>query len=325
MPPTRIAVLTSGGDAPGMNAAVRAVVRAGVARGFEVLGIEGGFTGLIEGRFRSLGNRDVGGIIARGGTILGTTRCERLRTEAGQCTAIEQYQRAGLTGLVVVGGNGSQSGAAALAARGAAVVGVASTIDNDLAGVELSIGATTALDTVCEAIDRLRVTAAATRRVFLVEVMGRDTGHLALAAGIVGGAEAVVLPEVPLEPEALAGEILASYERGKSHAIVVVAEGAQHGAAALALYFKEHHRRLGFELRITVLGHIQRGGAPVALDRMIATQLGCAAVDCLAERQAGVLLGISASKVQTSALAALSGARKPLDAQQLAMFSVLAR
>lgn len=325
MPLNRIAVLTSGGDAPGMNAAVRAVVRSGVALGLEVFGVENGFTGLIEGRFRRLGNRDVGGIIALGGTILGTTRCEQLRTEPGRRAVVEQFVSSGLDALVIVGGNGSQSAAAVLATLGLRIIGVASTIDNDLVGVDLSIGAMTALDTVCDAIDRLRVTAAATRRVFLVEVMGRDTGHLALAAGIIGGAEAVVLPEVEVEPEALAREILDSYARGKSHAIVVVAEGARYNAAALAQYFKEHHQRLGFELRTTVLGHVQRGGAPVALDRMIATRLGCAAVERLVAGERGILLGISAGEVKASALSAQQDARKPIDAGLLALFPMLAR
>ncbi len=307
-----------------MNAAVRAVVRTGIARHCEVLGVEDGYTGLIEGRLRPLRVRDVGGIIASGGTILGTTRCQQLRTEAGQRAAIEQIRRYGLSGLVVVGGNGSQAGAAALAKAEIPVIGLASTIDNDLAGVEVSIGATTALDTVREAIDRLRVTAAATRRVFLVEVMGRDTGHLALAAGIIGGAEAVVLPEIPAEPEDIAREIVAAYERGKSHAIVVVAEGAQYNAAGLARYFQDQHPRLGFELRTTVLGHVQRGGPPVAFDRMIATLLGAAAVERLMAQERSLLLGISRGEVIAQDLAAVIGVRKPIDTGLLRLFGELA-
>jgi len=308
-----------------MNAAVRAVVRAGIARGYEVLGIEQGFTGLIEGRYRALGRRDVGGIIAQGGTVLGTTRCERLRTPAGCLAATREVERMGLDGLMVIGGNGSQNGAAALAAAGVPVVGIASTIDNDICGVEQSIGAVTALDTVCQAVDRLRVTAAATRRVFLVEVMGRDTGHLALAAGVAGGAEAVVLPEIPIEPEALAAEILDCYERGKSHAIVIVAEGASYNAAALAKYFHDHRQRLGFELRITVLGHVQRGGPPVASDRLLASRLGVAAVEHLVEKGHGVVLGITHDEVTALAHQDLKGLRKPLDPGRLELFDLLAR
>jgi len=301
------------------------VVRAGVARGFEMFGVEQGYTGLIEGRFRPLGRREVGGIVALGGTVLGTTRCERLRTQDGRGEAARQIERRQLTGLIVVGGNGSQAGAAALSAAGLPLIGIASTIDNDIPGVQKSIGFATALDTVCAAIDRLRVTAAATRRVFLIEVMGRDTGHLALAAAVVGGAEAVVLPEIDKDPEALAAEVLDCYERGKSHAIVVVAEGAKYNAARLAHYFEEHHRRLGFELRVTVLGHVQRGGAPVAADRLIASRLGAAAVDRLLSQGPGAMLGIRDDQVISRPYPELAGERKRLDEGQLALADLLAR
>ena len=258
----RLAVLTSGGDAPGMNAATRAVVRAGIAHGFEVVGVRHGYTGLIGGDIRPLGPRDVGGIIHLGGTMLGTTRCEELRTEEGCTRALAQLEAHRISTLVVIGGNGSQTGAWQLQQRGAAVIGVASTIDNDLCGTEITIGATTAIDVALEAIDRLRVTAASLNRAFLVEVMGRLSGHLALMAGIAGGAESIVIPEVETDPETVALQLRAAYARGKSHAIVVVAEGAKHNAEALARYFQEHGERLGFDLRVTKLGHIQRGGTP---------------------------------------------------------------
>jgi 6-phosphofructokinase 1 len=309
----RIAVLTSGGDAPGMNAAVRAVVRSGIAGGLEVLGVRDGFAGLIAGQFLPLGAREVGGIIERGGTFLGTSRCEDLKTTAGQDTALAQLRAAAIDGLVVIGGNGSQRGSWALAQRGVCLVGVASTIDNDVFAAEPSIGATTALDTALEAIDRLRVTASAHRRAFVVEVMGRDSGYLALMAGIAGGAEAIVLPEEPTDAEELADEIRRSYARGKSHAIVVVAEGAHYNADGCARYFREHAERLGFELRVTRLGHIQRGGAPCAFDRLIATRLGAAASEHLRQGQAGLLLGFMQGGIAATPLAAVTTSAKTFD------------
>lgn len=321
----RIAVLTSGGDAPGMNAAIRAVVRTGVAGGFEVYGIWNGYTGLIVGDFRRLLPRDVGGIIDRGGTVLGTTRCEALKTPEGQAEALRQMQEHGIGGLIVIGGNGSQSGAEVLARRGARVVGVASTIDNDLVGADITIGATTALDVAVQAIDRLRVTAASHKRAFLVEVMGRDSGFLALLAGVAGGAEAIVLPEADTDPEALADEIRGAYQRGKSHAIIVVAEGSRYNAEGLAQYFREHAARVGFDLRVTKLGHIQRGGAPGVFDRIVATQLGAAAVDHLRLDRHGVLLGIVNGRVAATEYAKVVNAVKPFDRDLFELAKILAR
>jgi 6-phosphofructokinase 1 len=321
----RVAVLTSGGDAPGMNAALRAAVRIGVARGFEMFGVRDGYTGLIAGQFDRLGPRDVGGIIGRGGTILGTTRCAQLKTDAGQAAAIQQMRDHDISGLIVIGGNGSQAGAFALSRREFPVVGVASTIDNDLAGSDITIGAMTAVDIALEAIDRLRVTAASHKRVFLVEVMGRDSGHLALVVGIAGGAEAIVIPEAHSDPESVAEEVLAAYQRGKSHAIVVVAEGAKYNAEGLARHFREHQQRLGFELRVSTLGHIQRGGSPGVFDRMIATLLGAAAIEYLDGSRHGVLLGIVDGKVTPTALSAVVNAKKPLDNRLLSLASSLAQ
>src|SRR5579862_2978422 len=210
----RIAVLTSGGDAPGMNAAVRAVVRTGIATGLEVFGVRQGFAGLIAADFVPLGARAVGGIIQRGGTILGSTRCEAFKNESGQVEALRVLHDHHIDALVVIGGNGSQAGAHALSQRGFPVVGVASTIDNDLAGSEMTIGVDTALNIALEAIDRLKVTASSHHRAFLVEVMGRDCGYIALITGITGGAEAIVIPEVETDPEAVASEFRTAYERG---------------------------------------------------------------------------------------------------------------
>lgn len=322
---TRVAVLTSGGDAPGMNAAIRAVVRVGRARGFEIFGVRHGFTGLIDGQLEPLGVRDVGGIIDRGGTILGTTRCSQLKTEAGQLAAVTQLRRHDVSRLIVIGGNGSQAGALALARQGLEVIGLASTIDNDLPEVDTTIGATTALDTALEAIDRLRVTASSHERAFLVEVMGRDSGHLALVAGVAGGAEAIVLPEVDTDAEAIAAQLRAAYQRGKSHAIVVVAEGARYNADALGGYFREHRARLGFELRVTRLGHIQRGGAPGVFDRIIATELGAAAIEQLSAGRHGIVLGIAGGKVISLDLSAVVDSRKRLDMRLLELAQILSR
>jgi 6-phosphofructokinase 1 len=286
----RIAVVTSGGDAPGMNAAVRAIVRTGIARGLTVFGIRNGYEGLIGGQFNRLGARDVGGIA-----------------------------------LVVIGGDGSQAGSFALSQQGVRVVGVASTIDDDLVGSEPSIGATTAMDIALEAIDRLRATASSHKRAFLVEVMGRASGHLALIAGIAGGAEAIVTPEADHAPETIAYQIHHAYERGKRHAIVVVAEGAKYNAEHLAAYFDEHAQDLGFELRVTKLGHVQRGGTPGVFDRMLASRLGAAAVEHLAADEHGILLGMAGGKVVSTPLSAVVGATKPLDTALLELADILAR
>lgn len=320
----RLAVLTSGGDAPGMNAAIRAVVRTALSFGYEVLGVKHGYTGLIAGDFQPLGARDVGGILERGGTLLGTSRSPAFLTEAGQAAAVGQLRNRDVSGLVVIGGNGSQAGSHALADRGVAVVGVASTIDNDLAGSDVTIGTTTALDVALESIDRLRVTASAHGRVFLIEVMGRRCGYLALVTGLTGGAEAICIPEVPQDPEQIATAIREAYARGKSHAIVVVAEGARYDADALADYFKEHQERLGFELRLAKLGHVQRGGSPCAFDRLTATILGAAAVEHLHTDRHGVLLGIIDGKIVPTPFAALPHMAKPLDMKLVRLARLLA-
>jgi 6-phosphofructokinase 1 len=320
-----LAVLTSGGDAPGMNAAIRAVVRVGTARGLRVIGVRNGYRGLTEGDFLPLGPRDVGGIIERGGTMLGSSRCPAMHEDAGQELAMRRLREAGIAHLVVIGGNGSQAGAAALQRRGAAVIGIASTIDNDLAGTDISIGATTAVETALGAIDRLRVTASSHHRAFLVEVMGRDCGYLALTAGITGGAEAIVVPEAEMTPEQVATALRSAWDRGKSHAIVVVAEGAHHDADALARYFDEHAARLGFELRVTRLGHIQRGGSPCAFDRLIATRLGAAAIDYAASGRHGVLLGMVGGEVAASPLAAVGRISRAIDAGLLELAGTLAQ
>jgi len=321
----RLAVLTSGGDAPGMNAAIRSVTRSALAAGLEVFGVRDGYSGLMSDQFVPFGPRQVGGILALGGTMLGSSRCAELRTDAGQARALQSLARQGIDALVVIGGNGSQSGAFSLSSRGLAVVGVASTIDNDLLGTDITIGATTAIDVALESVDRLRVTASSHRRGFLVEVMGRDCGYLAAMVGIAGGAEAICVPELPQAPEVVAAEILAAHHRGKAHALVIVAEGAAYDADALAHYFKSHESRLGFDMRVCKLGHVQRGGAPGVSDRLLATRLGAAAVEHLRRGEHGVLIGTMGGQLQATPLAEVAHRTKPLDLGLLQLAQMLAR
>lgn len=320
----RVAVLTSGGDAPGMNAVIRSVVRTGLARGWEVLGVRDGYAGLVAGRLEALTSRDVAGIIQRGGTVLGSARCPEFRTDEGQQQAVDHLRAHGVDGLVVVGGNGSQTGAEALARRGVPVVGVASTIDNDLVGADITLGVDSALNTALQAVDQLKTTASSHRRAFVVEVMGRDCGYLALSTGLAGGAEAVVVPEHPTTAGAVAERLRAAYQRGNSHAIVVVGEGTTPSTNELLAYFEEHEEELGFELRATVLGHIQRGSAPRAFDRVLGTRLGAAATARLADGEHGVLVGLLGGEVRTTPLADVVGRTKGVDPELLELAGVLA-
>lgn len=321
----RVAVLTTGGDAPGINAAIRAAVRTGVDRGWEMFGVRHGYAGLFTDEFVPLGRRDVSGIIERGGTLLGSRRFPEFKTEETQAEAIHNLRRRGIDAAIVIGGDGSQAGAFALWQKGFPVVGVASTIDNDLFGSEMSIGVDTALNIALEAIDRIKVTASSHERAFLIEVMGRDCGYLALAAGIAGGAEAVALPEIETDPEALARCVRSAYERGKRHAIVVVAEGASYNAEKLIEYFREHGRRVGFELRDTRLGHVQRGGTPGAFDRLLATRLTAAATERIERGEYGVLMGLMGGVIVGTRLSEIVGRRKTLDPYLLSLAEVLAK
>jgi 6-phosphofructokinase 1 len=317
--------LTSGGDAPGMNAAIRAVVRAGIDRDWEVFGVKGGYSGLVAGDYAQLRARDVGGIIQRGGTVLGSARCLDFHVEDTRKKALANLAEWGIEGLVVIGGNGSQTGANALSEMGFHVVGVASTIDNDLLGSEITIGVDTALNIALEAIDRLKVTASSHRRGFLVEVMGRRCGYLALMAGIAGGAELVVIPEIEVSPMDVANAFEEAYKRGKQHAVAVVAEGATYDAEALVTYFKKHEASIGFELRATILGHTQRGGNPTAFDRLLATRLGAGAVDALARGETGVVVGMNKSQVTTTPLKDIVGKTKSIDPQLFELAKALER
>ena len=321
----RVAVLTSGGDAPGMNAAVRAVVRTGLSQGLEMIGVRNGYAGLITGDTTSLGYRDVGGIIQQGGTFLGSSRCPEMMTEIGPRRAVDSLSRQSIDALVVIGGNGSQSGSYSLSKMGIPVVGIGSTIDNDLVGTDMAIGVDTALNIALEAIDRLKVTASSHRRAFLVEVMGRQFGYLALVAGITGGAEAVVLPGRSLDPDKLADVLRDGYERGKQNALVVVAEGAEWNAQKLSTHYKEHHSRLGFDLRLTILGHVKRGGSPDSFDRLLASRLGAEAIRQLSQGAEGVVLGLIGGRITATPLSDVAGQVKQLDPALVQLAEVLAR
>lgn len=321
----KIAVLTSGGDAPGMNAAIRAVVRSGIARGVEVYGVKRGYAGLIEDDMQLLEARSVGGIIQQGGTILGSARSLEFKTPAGRERALAHLRARGIEGLVVIGGNGSQTGGSVLNDMGFPVIGVASTIDNDLIGSDITIGVDTALNIALEAIDRLKVTASSHQRAFLIEVMGRDCGYLALMAGIAGGAEAVLIPEIETPPEQLAKALRDSYARGKTNGIIVVAEGAKYGAPELLEYFSQHEEQFGFELRATTLGHVQRGGAPGAFDRILASRLGAAAANYLLDGVHGCVVGQVKSEITTTPYAQVIGRTKSVDPRLFELARVLSQ
>jgi len=319
----RIAVLTSGGDAPGMNAAVRAVVRCAAAYGMETYGVSDGYAGLLAGRLRLLDDRNVGGILHRGGTILGTSRCLEFHTSETRQRAIAELERRKIGALVVIGGNGSQQGAAALDSLGFPVVGVASTIDNDLPETEITIGFDTALNTATSYIDRLKDTATSHHRAFIVEVMGRNSGYLALLSAIATGAELAVVPEREVTLEAIAEDVRAAYARGKAHYIIVLAEGARMPAAELAEYLCQHPS--GFEARVSVLGHVQRGGSPTTRDRLYASLFGAAAIEALARGHHGIFIGWRKGAIAEISLGAVNVSATKVTQELLTLADILAR
>lgn len=289
----KIAVLTSGGDAPGMNAAVRAVVRKAIYEGFEVAAVYNGYQGLIEGKIENMELGSVGDIIHRGGTMLRSARCPEFRTIEGRKKAIEQLKKHGIEGLVVIGGDGSFRGAYELTKLGIPCIGVPATIDNDIKGTEFTIGFDTALNTVIDAIDKIRDTATSHERTFIIEVMGRDAGDLALWAGLAGGAETILIPEEKSDIPDIIKRLESGTGRGKKHSIIVVAEGVML-ATDLAEILKEE---ANIETRVSVLGHIQRGGSPSGRDRVIASQFGARAVEVLKENRGGLAIGMQNHKV----------------------------
>lgn len=289
----KIGVLTSGGDAPGMNAAIRGVVRTALSEGLEVFGVHDGYFGLYQGNIKPLDRRSVSDVINCGGTFLGSARFPEFREKNVREKAVENMQKFGLDALVVIGGDGSYMGAKRLTEMGFPCVGLPGTIDNDVAGTDYTIGYFTALNTVVEAIDRLRDTSSSHQRISIVEVMGRHCGDLTLAAAIAGGCEFVVIPEVEFHREELVAEIKAGIAKGKKHAIVAITELVC-DVSELAKYIE---KETGRETRATILGHIQRGGAPIAYDRILASRMGAYAVEILLKGFGGYCVGIQNDKM----------------------------
>ena len=292
----KIGVLTSGGDSPGMNAAIRAVVRCGIDAGFEVWGIERGFEGLLDGELRVMDRSSVGDILHRGGTVLKTARSERFMEDRWIDKAADLLKTLNIDGLVVIGGDGSLHGGLKLSERGITVMGLPGTIDNDLYGTDTTIGYDTALNTILDAVDKIRDTATSHERLFFVEVMGRDAGFLALNGAIASGAEAAIIPEFSTEVDQLEEFIKNGFRKSKNSSIVLVAEseltgGAMHYAERVKNEYPQ------YDVRVTILGHLQRGGSPTAHDRILASRLGAAAIDAIMEDQRNVMIGIEHDEI----------------------------
>lgn len=319
----KIGVLTSGGDAPGMNAAIRAVVRTALSQDIEVVGVRRGYSGLLERDYIPLTARAVGGIIQRGGTILESGRSSNFRSEEGMRAAVSCLDDISLDALVAIGGDGTLRGAAALHEQGIAVVGIPATIDNDIYGTEMGIGVDTALNTALDAIDRIKDTASSHHRAFFVEVMGRDCGYLAMMAAVAGGAEAMMIPEVPSDAQDLVAEMSRAHSLGKSHFIVVAAEGARPRATEVAEQLRAMPKQ-NYEIRLTTLGYVQRGGSPTAFDRLLATRLGAVAVEQLAAGRSGIMVGMNHGSIAITPIADVVGNKKPLDEQMWRLAQILA-
>jgi 6-phosphofructokinase 1 len=319
----RIAVMTSGGDAPGMNPAIRAVVRSAIAYGLEVYGIRQAYSGLLAGDLERLTNREVSGILQRGGTILQTARNEEFKTLSGQRKGIRRLNEHNIEGLVVIGGDGSLHGAMALHNLGCKVVGVPGSIDNDISGTDMAIGVDSALNTILEALDRLRDTASSHERAFLIEVMGRNCGYLALMGGILGGAEITIIPERDVELTEIASRLEDAYLRGKNHAIAVIAEGAKHKINDIAKFLESQN--VGFEVRITILGHIQRGGGPSAYDRLLATRMGVKAVEFLRDGMSGVMVGLRGQEMVPVPIEEAIARNRPANNEYYELADILSR
>jgi len=327
---TRLGLLTSGGDSPGMNAAIRAVVRCASEHGIESMGIYRGFNGLIEDDVVALDNRAVGGIIERGGTILRSARSSQFLTTEGQQRALDTVGSERLDALLVIGGNGSLRGARWLDERGVPTIGIPASIDNDVPGTAMAIGVDTALNTVVDCLNRVRDTAVAHERAFVVEVMGRKSGYIALMGGLAGGAEIVLLPEVPASLEGIAERVLAGVRKGKRHSIIVVAEGfvpsdepldGRSPGRAVTTYLQ---RIDALETRLTILGHLLRGGSPTAFDRILASRFAEAAVSLVQEEQHGMMLRLVDGQIEPVSLAVVETECRNVDRKLLALSDVVA-
>jgi 6-phosphofructokinase 1 len=304
----KIVVLTSGGDSPGMNAAIRAVVRTGIFHGLEVFGVERGYTGLIEGQIFPMNISSVGGIMQRGGTILKTSRCEKFKTKEGLDIALQKLKEFNIDGLVTIGGDGTLRGIRELSALGVKTMGVPATIDNDLSKTDMAIGVDTALNTVIGAIDKIKDTASSHERAFLIQVMGRNSGYLALMGGIAGGVEVVLIPEISYNLREISLKLKEGYQRGKTHCIIIIAEGV--GETYEISKFLED--KIGFETRVTILGYLQRGGSPSAFDRLLASRLGAAAVEHLLKGETSKMVGLMGNKIEATDLEVVLSQQKTI-------------
>lgn len=320
---TTIGVMTSGGDAPGMNPCVRAVVRAAIQKGLKVYGIMGAYDGLMHGNFQEMGLRDVGGIMQRGGTILQTRRSLEFMQPQGQREAIRHMNNIGMDGLIVIGGDGSLTGANKLVEQGIRVVGIPGSIDNDIVGTDMCIGVDTAINTIVDAVDKLRDTASSHNRAFLVETMGRRCGYLAVMAGLICGAEMVLIPEVEVHMKEIIDAIGNAYLRGKTHAIIVVAEGYQTHINDLAV--KIEKADVGFTTRVSILGHIQRGGKPSAYDRLLSTRFGVRAVEYLLEGKTGVMTGLNGRDIVPVPFSEIVGRNREISTEYYELAKLMAR
>lgn len=315
----RIAVLTSGGDAPGMNAAIRAVIRTAIYYNIEPFGVHRGYAGLIEGDFQKMDLGSVAAIIHRGGTILYTARSKEFMEPEGREKAFLNLKDADIEGLVVIGGDGSLRGAIELHKLGMPVIGVPATIDNDIYGTDSTIGFDTAVNTAVEAINRIRDTATSHERIFIIEVMGRNSGAIALDAGLAGGAESILVPELPPDYQGIVNRIERGINRGKRHSIIIVAEGV-----GSAFEVGEKIKKIaGLDVRTTVLGHVQRGGTPTALDIKIASRMGSKAVELLKIGESNLMTGISGNKIITTSLIEAVENKKKVDLDTGALAGVL--
>ncbi|WP_371367162.1 ATP-dependent 6-phosphofructokinase [Sporomusa rhizae] len=317
----KIAVITSGGDSPGMNAAIRAAVRVALAQGVEVWGIRNGYAGMIADDMIRLDSRSVGDIIQKGGTFLGTARSEEFKTLTGRQKAAENLHSRGIEGLIVTGGDGSLTGAKLLSELGIKFVGLPGTIDNDIWGTDFTIGFDTAVNTALDAINKLRDTASSHGRVILVEVMGRHCGWIALTAGLAGGAEIILVPEEPFNQEDISKKLLESRAKGKQYSIIVVAEGAG-SALELGQYIRANS---GLETRVSVLGHIQRGGAPTAFDRLLASRLAETAVRALMAGKTDIMIGFRNNQCVEVPIADAVGKKKEIDPELYRLADVLSK
>ena len=317
----KIGLLTSGGDAPGMNACIRAVVRTALASNLEISGISRGYAGLIEGDMLALDRKSIANIIYQGGTMLETSRCPEFTTTEGRAKATKVLEKAGIEGLILLGGDGTFRGGTVLANEfNVSIIGVPTTIDNDVYGTDYTVGFDTAVNTALEAIDRIRDTAISHERLFFIEVMGHHTGFIALESGIAGGAEETIIPEADSIDE-LWTRLRESFEHGKKSAIVVVAEGDQPGHTfAIA---QEVKNKLKIESRVCILGHVQRGGSPTARDRVLASNLGSAAVSALLKGKSGYMVGEVKNEIVYTALADTWGKKKTLSPRLEELASLL--